>query len=156
MFWKFIKPNTALICNLCLCVVIVSCKDFEDCKTAHATHRSVVSIELIGSSALNLDSIVSGSGFNQQLQDIGSSKKFFIPLNPGSDSITFLFYRHAPNKVDTITFFYKDIFFLISPKCGISKQYVLDSLQSTFSSYAIVNSLLIVTGDSRANVKVYY
>lgn len=142
MILKLIERNHWLIITIALCLAVIGCKDFEDCRTDYTSLIEVQFLPLDKNSnkILGFDSVVAST--NVMWGAAKQVKTLLLPLNPGADSTTFRFYKSNPNTVDTLTIFYKRATSLIAPQCGAQQEYTLDSLQTTFAKDSIIHASL--------------
>mgnify|MGYP005844193691 CR=1 FL=1 len=154
MIFKLITRNPFALIASILCLAIVSCKDFKDCRSLY-TNKLVV--ELIPQNQhhaqpIVFDSLVSGYHANNP------SHVMSLFLNPAADSTIFYLYSSQPSiRIDTVTIFYKRFASLISPQCGAQQAYTLDSLQTTFAGDTIINRTLQNKGvKSKIDVQIFY
>jgi hypothetical protein len=158
MFLKSMIRNPYIWVASFLCLVIGSCKDFEDCRSQYT---SVVCFKFIANDKSNTQPI----SFDLLELDSSTIKWgdmkdiFYIPLNPVTDSTTFYLHRSKPTiRVDTVTIYYQRYASLISPQCGAQQEYILDSLYTTFAGDSIVNKALRRERDKQntADVQIFF
>jgi hypothetical protein len=144
-----------------LCLVIGSCKDFEDCRSIYT---SQVMIQFLANdkdplhrfsfTSIVPNNVLKGNDLSKPLPN-----PFPIFLNPAADSTTLYIHNSKPTpSVDTVTIYYQRYASLISPQCGAQQEYILDSLYTTFAGDSIINKALRRERDKQntADVQIFY
>ena len=171
LLFKIIRRYYSATIIGCILIGIISCRDFEDCRSAYINE---VIIEFKGASPLAVDSVTFAKPNNAILydKDIYNNKKdkfivnlkdlsqnrLDIPLHPKNNKVIILFHRTAPMQIDNITLCYTNIPLLLSPNCGFVQQYKLENIKTSFSSGSIINAELKQSLDQtyKTNVEIHY
>jgi hypothetical protein len=138
---------------------VIACRDFEDCRSIYTNK---ILIKFTGKNQLSLEEIKFYKPIEQKLYSKGFEfaiepgikvltglKDRILPfhLHPNHDMVTLLLYRtqtdtNNPPPPDTLTIFYTRIASLISPKCGIQQEYIIDRVETSFAGSKIIKATL--------------
>jgi len=158
---RFLKINythyylfTAI--SLVLLLNFNGCRDLQYCRSIYTNE---VWIEFKGETKLEINKLKYHKPANKhsaykkdkpgnEILNNLKDEKLRIYLHPKNNIVSLLFYKApvdptAPKPApDTLTIFYKRIFSLLSPYCGLQEEYIIGKVETTFAGNKIIKPAL--------------